>query len=110
MEKVVQDSNENFQATLKRLSSIYPSLKNDLTLRSKLEKLPRLSATPEPAQVAKLFLELDNLLSKLSPSSMSAQEKLLLLTRKIHPKLFTEMRSDRFYRSRTEDFDNLREA
>ena len=41
---------------------------------------------------------------------MSEQEKLLLLLKKIEPKMLKEMRADRVFRDATEDYDQLKSA
>ena len=41
---------------------------------------------------------------------MSEQEKFLLLVKKLHPKYFQELRSDRYFKHRTQDFDSLKKA
>ena len=46
----------------------------------------------------------------MSPGALGDQEKLLLLAKKIHPKTFQELRLDRFYKRRTESFQELKSA
>ena len=52
-------------------------------------------------------MELNGLLSKMSPGAMSAQEKTLTLVSKIHPLAFKELRAEKKNRSRCEDFEQL---
>ena len=85
-------------------------MENDLTLRAKLDKIPQLSATPEPSDIAKLILEVEETMAKLSTEAMSPQEKLLLLVRKLHPKTFGELRADCHYKHRVTDYESLKEA
>ena len=49
-------------------------------------------------------------MNKMSTGAMSDQEKFILLTRKLHPKTFAEMRADRFFKRRTETFEDMKEA
>ena len=100
----------NLEVFLHHMSKSFPKLENDLTLRNKLDKIPALQYNCEPHQVAQLFLELEELLNKMSTGAMSDQKKFILLTRKLHPKTFAEMRADRFFKRRTEAFEDRKEA
>ena len=95
---------------LQHLADLFPKLENDISLRASLEKLPSLNANPDPSAVAQLYLEFEEILSRMTAGSMSDQEKFLMLVKKLHPKTFTELRSDRYYKHRTEDFGSLKEA
>jgi hypothetical protein len=110
VKKLIKETNWDLEVVLQGMSKLFPKLENDLTLRNKLDKIPALQYNCEPHQVAQLFLELEELLNKMSTGSMSDQEKFILLTRKLHPKTFAEMRADRFFKRRTETFEDMKEA
>ena len=109
VKKLIRDSIE-LGEVLTAMSKLFPKLDNDLTLRAKLEKVPSLAHNCEPAQVAQLFLELEELMVKMSKGAMSDQEKFIMLTKKIHPKTYQEMRADRFFKRRTETYGDLKSA
>ncbi len=88
VEKVVEDSNNNLHHVLLKLEELFPRLENDITIRGNLEKIPQLPANPEPSQVAQLFIDFEENLSRLSKDAMSEQEKLIFLVKKLHPKTF----------------------
>ena len=46
----------------------------------------------------------------MSIGAMSSQEKFLCLVKKIHPKTFSELRQDRFYKRRSETYEELKES
>jgi hypothetical protein len=92
------------------MESLFPKLKNDISLRANLEKLSQLPQSPEPALVAQLFVEMEELFSRMSAGSMSDQEKFIMLIKKLHPKTFSELRSDRYYKHRSEDYKSLKTA
>ena len=73
VEKVIEEKEQNLLSVLKTLEQLFPRLKNNLTIRSNLEKLSQLPQNLEPAAVAKLFIELEELFLRLSPSAMSDQ-------------------------------------
>ena len=93
----------------RQLEVLFPKMENDLSLRTQIEKLSPLSPNPEPACVAQLFLEMDAIFAKMSNNSISDQDKFLALTKKLHPKFFQELRADRFYKHRTNDYKSLKE-
>ena len=97
IKKLVQETS-SLEVVLQSMAKLFPKLDNDLTIRSKLEKVQPLTHQCEPAQVAQLFLEIEELMGKMSRGAMSDQEKFILLTKKIHPKTYQEMRSDRFFK------------
>ena len=109
VKKLVQESTTMSEILL-GMSKLFPKLDKDLTLRSKLDKIQPLVQNAEPSQVAQLFLEMEELMTKMSHGAMSDQEKFLLLTKKIHPRTYTEMRSDRFFKRRTETYIDLKSA
>ena len=49
-------------------------------------------------------------MGRMSKTAMSDQKKFILLTRKIRPKTYAEMRADRFFKRRTETFIDLKNA
>ena len=102
VEKVVEEK-VCMGDVLRTLEDLYPKLENDISLRSSIEKVPSLPANPDPAIVAQLFLELEELFARMSKGSMGDQEKFLMLVKKFHPKTFSELRGDRHYKHRTED-------
>ena len=101
VKKLVKDK-KNLGDVLRGMSKLFPKLENDLTLRLKLEKVPQLPWIAETHQVAQLYVDLEDIMVKMSETAMSDQEKFILLTKKIHPKTFAELRSDRFFKRRTE--------
>ena len=107
---VCKTSHKNLNLALKKLSQIYPSHENDLTVRKSLSSMQQLPYQPSPQLLAEFFLKFDDLMSKLSVEAMSNQEKLLLVTGKIHPKTLSEMRSNNIFRRRTEKFPEICEA
>eukprot|EP00667_Euglena_gracilis_P018002 EG_transcript_19051 len=104
------DENDDFEKVLLEIAKLFPTLENDMTLRSAIDKLPALYQNPEPQDIKKLFIELDNLMARLSPQAMSEQEKFLVLLRKLHPRMYADIRADRFYKHRSETFTDLRKA
>ena len=110
VEKLVDKSPEDLLSVLQKIEMLFPKLENDITLRSLLEKAPRLPAKPDPAAVAQLFVEFEEILARLSPEAMSDQENFLLLLKKLHPSTFQELRADRHYKHRTQDFLQLKQA
>ena len=64
---------------------------------------------PQPVLVKPAIL-LPSLLSRLSPSVMSDEDKLLILIRKIIPKTFAELRQNQIYRSRSDSYLGFREV
>ena len=110
VETVVDQHNSDLIPVLRQLSSLYPKLENDLTLRAKLDRITPLPPNPDPELVAQLALEIEEVFVRLSPSAMSDQDKLLILVKKIHAKTWSELRSDRYYKQRTSTFLDLKEA
>ena len=110
MVKKLMSESTSLSEILQHMSKLFPKLDNDLTLRSKLDKIQPLVQNAEPSQVAQLFLEMEELMNKMSKGAMSDQEKFILLTKKIHPRTYTEMRSDRFFKRRTETYSDLKSA
>ena len=58
--------------------------------------------------MAERLVDFEEILSHLSPAAMSDQEKFLVLLKKLHPKSLSDLRSDRFYKHRTEDFQSMK--
>lgn len=110
VEKVVEEKQSDLFAVLSQLETLFPKLENDLTLRASLEKISQLPVSPDPAAVAQLFLELEEVFARLSSRAMSDQEKFLVLMKKVHPKTFSDLRQDRYYKHRTEDYPSLKTA
>ena len=109
VEKVVEEQG-NFVDVLRKLEDLFPKLENDISLRSLLDKLPQLASSPDPATVAQLFVEMEEIFIRMSPGCLSDQEKFIMLIKKLHPKTFGELRSDRYYKHRTESYTSLKEA
>ena len=78
VEKVVEEK-VSLIDVLNQLEALFPKLENDISLRSAVEKLPSLPASPDPSVVAQLFVELEEIFSRMQPGSMSDQEKFLVL-------------------------------
>ena len=108
-EKVVEEQ-ADIISVFHKLEDLFPKLENDISLRSLVEKLPQLTANPDPAAVAQLFVELEEIFARMSPGSLSDQEKFILLIKKLHPNTFGELRGDRYYKHRTETYQALKEA
>ena len=107
VERVVEEQ-PKLESVLLALSQLFPKLENDLTLRESLEKLSPLPASPDPSQVKRLLVEFEEVTAKMSPGALGEQEKYLLLSRKVSPKMFQELRQDRHYKRRTESYDELK--
>ena len=106
VERLVEEHG-NLGLVLESLAQLFPKLENDITLRDALEKIPQLPPAPEPAQVKKLLLDFEELVSKMTQDALGSQETFLLLMKKLHPRTFQEMRSDRLYKRRTEKFEDI---
>jgi len=109
VEKVVEEQG-TLVGVLQKLEDLFPKLENDISLRSLVDKMPQLPANPDPATVAQLFVEIEEVFARMSPRCMSDQEKYIVLIKKLHPKTFGELRSDRYYKHRTENFEALKDA
>ena len=79
-EKIAGECTSLKQVLLK-LESIFPKLENDLSLRAQIEKLTPLSASPDPANVAQLILDIDSIFTKMTENSISDQDKFLAITK-----------------------------
>ena len=110
VEKVAEETGGKLILVLQKLEILFPKLENDLTLGSLLDKIPQLGPSPDPASVAQLFVEFEEIFSRLSTNAMSDQDKFLCLCKKLHPKTFQELRGDRHYKHRTENYANLKLA
>ena len=53
---------------------------------------------------------MEDLFAKVSEGAISDQEKLIFLINKMNEKTFKEMRNERVFRSRTEDYEELKVA
>ena len=102
------EKHNDWDPLLLALAELFPRLENDLTLREFLEKLPSLPFSPDPAQVKCLLVEFEEVCSRMTLGALGAQEKYLLLSRKVHHRTFTELRLDRFYKHRTECYEDLK--
>ena len=71
VEKVVEENPTDLVLVLERLELLFPKLENDLTLRIALDKIPQIGASPEPAMVAQLFVELEDILARMSFGAIS---------------------------------------
>lgn len=107
VENLADDATTLIEA-LDRMATVFPKIENDLSVRQQLEKLPFLQYAPEPQMAAHFFLIFEELISHLSNGAMSDQEKFLLLVRKVHFRTWAEIRADRYYRSRSEDYASLK--
>ena len=112
VERVVEEHSSleagALEAVLLSLAQLFPNLENDITLRESLERLPSLPAQPEPAQVKRLLIDFEEICCKLSQGALSDQERFLCLSRKLHPRLWQELRQDRYYKRRTESYNELK--
>ena len=53
-------------------------------------------------------MDFEEVTAKMTKGALGDQEKFILLTKKTHPKMFMELRSDRLYKSRCETYDGLK--
>ena len=102
----MKDKGDSLKIVLQEMAKLFPKLENDLTLRAKLEKGAPFPYSPDPPVVSQLFIDLEDLFSRMSPLAMSEQEKLLVLMKKVHPRTFAELRQDRFLRGVVKVFWN----
>jgi len=88
--KVVSDLAKTHIGDLKKIllemSKLYPQIENDITIRTKIDNLPVLPASPEPQQIAHLLLELENLFAQMSPAAITDQDKFLILIKRLNGK------------------------
>ena len=61
-------------AVLETMETLFPKPKNDITLRQLLKKVPSLGPTPEPSHIAQLFIDLEEVFSKMSHGAMGPQK------------------------------------
>ena len=108
VESLCEKESLTFTDIMEKISALFPKLDSDLTIRAEIEKIPSLGYQPDPAQVEVLFLELEEAFSRLTPGAMSSQDMFLVLLKKIHPKTFSEMRADRYFRGKTEEYLSLK--
>ena len=95
LEGVVDDiltTSESWVHFLKHLESASPYSETDASIRGALEKVQKLKELRTPADVRQLLQKLKRLMIQLN-IPISETEKLLLLTRKIQKKTWTECRS-----------------
>ena len=52
---------------LQKLEERFPKLENDISLRMVIDKMPQLVANPEPAAVAQLFVEMEEVFATHEP-------------------------------------------
>jgi len=102
--------NNDLEATLAKLGTIFPTLENDVTLRKRIEAMQSLGYGIEPHQVTAFFLEFETLIGKLSPEAWTDQDKLLSLISKLHPKTFQELRSNPSFRPLNDNYSDFKAA
>ena len=85
-------TSESWVHFLKQVESAFPHFETDASIRGALGKVQKLKELPTPADVRQLLQKLKSLMTQLK-IPMSETEKLLLLTRKIQKKTWTECRS-----------------
>ena len=73
VKKLARD-HDSLVDVLQAMSKLFPKMENDLTLRAKIDKVPLLQFAPEPAQVAQLFLDLEEIFGKMTEGALSEQE------------------------------------
>ena len=110
VEKIIEEKKYDLLGVLTQLEILFPKLENDLTLRANLRKITQLPQNPDPSAVATIFLEIEEIFVRLTPGAMSDQEKFLILMEKVHPKTFSDLRQDRYYKHRTQDYASLKLA
>ena len=106
MEKICEEE-PSWDGFWDRMEKLFPKLENDISIRDQIRKLPSLPKEPTPHEVEVLLMDLNFLLSKMSPDAMSPQEKTLTLVGKIHPTAFKDLRADRKNHPKCEDFHLL---
>jgi hypothetical protein len=105
----VAESHPTWEEFLDNLNGLFPKLETDFSLEEKLQKLALLSKDPTPTQLEVMLLEIESLMARMTPESLSQQEKLLLLMQKLHPELWRQLRERREWRPRTETYTDLKE-
>ena len=99
-------TSESWVHFLKQLESAFPHFETDASIRGALEKVQKLKELPTPADVLQLLQKLKSLMIQLK-IPMSETEKLLLLTRKIQKKTWTECRSTAERKAKTHTYQDL---
>ena len=105
VKKIAKDKN-SLAEVLKGMARLFPKLENDLTLRSKLDKLPQLPWNAEPHQVAQLYVDMEDLLVKMSETAMSDQEKFFLRTKnpRLSPQDFCRTQERHIFQNENRNF------
>ena len=109
LQGVVEDiltTSDSWVHFLKHLESAFLHFETDACIRGALEKLQKLKELPTPAAVRQLLQKLKSLMTQLK-IPMSETEKLLLLTRKIQKKTWTEGRSTVERKAKTHTYQDL---
>ena len=99
-------TSESWVHFLKQVESAFPHFETDASIRGALEKVQKLKEIPTPADVRQLLQKLKSLMTQLK-IPMSETEKLLLLTRKIQKKTWTECRSTVERKAKTHTYQDL---
>ena len=101
-------TSESWEEFLRQLEFAFPHFETDASIRGALEKVQKLKELPTPAEGRQLLQKLKSLLIQLK-TPMSETEKLLLLTRKIQKKTWTECRSTVERKAKTHTYKDLAE-
>ena len=99
-------TSETWVHLLKQLESAFPHFQTDASIRGALEKVQKLKELPTPADVRQLQQKLKSRMIQLK-IPMSETEKLLLLTRKMQKKTWTECRSTVERKAKTHTYQDL---
>ena len=99
-------TSESWVHFLKQLESAFPHFETNASIREALEKVQKLKELPTPADVRQLLQKLKSLMIQLK-IPMSQTEELLLLTRKIQKKTWTECRSTVERKAKTNTYQDV---
>ena len=92
---------------LKRLEQMYPVYETDLSVRTEIEELPRLSEFPTAARISEFVAQLEELMGSMSPSSYRPTEPHLWLVGRIPPRTWENCKETSERESRTHSYDKL---
>ena len=104
----VKHPNSTLSDIMRILIELFPSVESDMTLRASLKQMPALPSIPHPSDVAQLIIRMDEIFSRMSPHSISEQDKLLILINKVPHQYFLNMRQDRYYKPNTETYSDFK--
>ena len=104
----ILEKESKFDLVMEELANVFPKVENSISLRQQLSRVPQLASKVSPAEGEQMLLEVETLFSKLPDSSMSEDEKVLLLVSNIHPTQWKEIRAERSWRKRCDTYTDLK--